>query len=881
MANLTPMMQQYLKIKEENKDSILFFRLGDFYEMFFEDAKLASKELEITLTGRDCGQEERAPMCGVPFHSADSYIAKLVNKGYKVAICEQVEDPATAKGIVKRDVVRIITPGTITDSKVIDEKRNNFLACIFKKQNSYGISFSDVSTGELYATELTDEKSDNKLIDELERYNPSELICNKELLDDKELFEVILERYSKSVCEFKEWSFEYESAKNKILRRLNINSLSSCGLDDKDITVCSIGALLEYLDETQKVNLKHINNILYYSSKEYMDIDSSTRRNLELTETMRDKEKKGSLLWVLDKTNTAMGARLMRKWIEQPLLNCIQINKRLNAVNELYNNTIIRADLRDLLKEVYDIERLLSKIVYGSANCRDLVALKKSISFFPQIKDIISSMNSALMKESNVKFDALSDIKELIEEAIIDDPPFSVREGGIIKDSYSEDVARLRNASVEGKTWIAKLEDEERKKTGIKKLKVSYNKVFGYYLEITKSYFDLVPDRYIRKQTLANSERYITPELKKIEDIILGAEDKVVQLEYSIFCEVREKINQEVDRIQKCAKIISLIDVLCSLSEVAKKNNYVMPIVDISNTIEIRNGRHPVVEKMMKENMFIPNNTYLDNGNSRLAVITGPNMAGKSTYMRQAAIITLMAQIGSFVPAETVTIGIVDKIFTRVGASDNLALGQSTFMVEMSEVANILHNATNKSLLILDEIGRGTSTFDGLSIAWAVIEYVSNTKKIGAKTLFATHYHELTELENKLEGVKNYCISVKKRGDDIIFLRRIIRGGADDSYGIEVAKLAGIPDEVINRAKKILKTLEESDINKSELVKVKSNVSKKKESAENINQIGMISVDNNEIIEKIRSIDISTITPIEALNLLFDLQNKAKIYSEQ
>ncbi|MDK2798638.1 MAG: mismatch repair protein MutS [Clostridiales bacterium] len=880
MTNLTPMMQQYIQIKEQYKDCILFFRLGDFYEMFFEDAETASRELEITLTGRDCGQKERAPMCGVPFHSADTYIAKLINKGYKVAICEQVQDPSEAKGIVQRDVIRVITPGTVTDSTVLDEKKNNFLACIFKDDNGIGLSLVDVTTGELYATQFSQPDYIYNLMNELARYSPSEIISNQSVIDDYAITKMIKDRFNCYIEYFYDWSFELEAASEKIKKQFKILTLDSTGLKDNHHAIKTVGALLEYLEQTQKVGLSHINTINYYSNKQFMDIDISTRRNLELTETMREKARKGSLLWVLDKTQTAMGGRLLRKWIEQPLVNCTQINKRLFAVKELFDDIILRRDLSECLKNIYDIERLLSKIIYNSVNCRDLIALKKSISFLPEIKNHLDKCSTSLLKKAYIQLDVLEDIYQLIESSIVDDPPLSVREGGIIKEGFNEDVDKLRKATTEGKEWIAKLEYEERGKTGIKNLKVGFNKVFGYFIEVTKSNLASVPERYIRKQTLANCERYITPELKEIENTILGAEEKIVQLEYQIFSEIRDKIASQVDRIQKSAKVISVVDVLCSLAEVAQKNNYCMPEVDLSDKIIIKDGRHPVVERMLSNNMFVPNDTLMDNQDNRLSIITGPNMAGKSTYMRQVALIVLMAQIGSFVPVSSAKIGIVDKIFTRVGASDDLASGQSTFMVEMSEVANILNNASQKSLLILDEIGRGTSTYDGLSIAWAVIEYICDVKKLGAKTLFATHYHELTELEDKLQGIKNYCIAVKKRGDDITFLRKIIRGGADDSYGIEVAKLAGVPIEVINRAKKILKSLEDADINRASSVKVKSTpgnqLISKKNAEISEDQIGIGDLAKNEIIDLLKKIELTTMTPIEAMNMLYELQQKVK-----
>jgi DNA mismatch repair protein MutS len=814
-------------------------------------------------------------MCGVPFHSADSYIAKLVNKGYKVAICEQLEDPSEAKGIVQRDVIRVVTPGTITDTSILDEKKNNFLTCLYKDLEGIGIALVDVTTGELYATQFSHEDYKAKLMNELARYCPSEAIANKEMIDDRQTCKLLKDRFNCYVEYFYDWSFDLDTASKKIADQFKILNLNSIGLKDNHHAVRSVGALLEYLEQTQKINLSHITTVNYYSTNNFMDIDISTRRNLELTETMREKAKKGSLLWVLDRTQTAMGGRLLRKWIEQPLMNCTHINKRLQAVNELFTNNLLRQELMDSLKNIYDIERLLSKVIYGSVNCRDLIALKKSISYLPEIKSNLEKCDTSLLKEMYNQLDILADIYQLIDVAIMDDPPFSVREGGIIKEGYNEQVDQLRRATVEGKQWIASLEYEEREKTGIKNLKIGFNKVFGYFIEVTKSHLSNVPERYIRKQTLANCERYITPELKEIENNVLGAEEKIVQLEYQLFCDIREKISSQLDRIQKSAKTISAVDVLCSLADVAQKNNYCMPEVDLSDKIIIKDGRHPVVEKMLSSNMFVPNDTFLDNGDNRLSIITGPNMAGKSTYMRQVALIVLMSQIGSFVPASSAKIGIVDKIFTRVGASDDLASGQSTFMVEMSEVANILNNASQKSLLILDEIGRGTSTYDGLSIAWAVIEYVCDVKKVGAKTLFATHYHELTELEDKLQGIKNYCIAVKKRGDDITFLRKIIRGGADDSYGIEVAKLAGVPIEVINRAKQILKTLEDADVNRSSLVKVKQKLHKKNESTSE-DQMGIFGLGSNEIIDALKRIEITTMTPIEAMNVLYELQQKAR-----
>ncbi|MBS4535971.1 DNA mismatch repair protein MutS [Clostridium sp. D2Q-14] len=878
MGKLTPMMEQYMKIKNENKGSILFFRLGDFYEMFFDDALIASKELEITLTGRECGLKEKAPMCGVPYHSADGYIGKLISKGYKVAICEQVEDPQLSKGIVKRDIIRIVTPGTVIDSKMLDEKRNNYLVSIYLNDKGIGISYVDITTGELYTTEKN-EKDINKLIntlmDELAKIKPKEIIVNKDIYDSK-IRKTIENRFNSTVNKSPEWVFNTNESEKIIKNHFNVLNLKGYGIEKLDFSINSISALLEYLEETQKISLAHINNISKYNIDNYMILDINTRTNLEITETIRDKTKKGSLLWVLDKTSTAMGARMIKKWIEEPLLDKKLINERLNGVEVLIDNIVIMDDIKEILKEVYDIERLVGKISYGNCNARDLIALKNSIKILPELKEILGELNSFYLKKLSKNIDLLIDVHELIENSIINDPPITIKEGGIIKQGYNKDLDELITASKEGKQWLSKLENSEKNRTSIKSLKVGFNKVFGYYIEITKSNLDLVPDDYIRKQTLSNSERYITPELKEMESKILGAEDKSTILEYKIFNEIRNEIRNEIERIQNTAKIISNIDAINSLAQVAYKNNYIKPNINNNGLIDIKNGRHPVVEKVLDEEMFIPNNTILDTENNRLNIITGPNMAGKSTYMRQVAIINLMAQIGSFVPAEYANISLVDRIFTRVGASDDLSQGQSTFMVEMNEVANILNNSTSNSLIILDEIGRGTSTYDGLSIAWAVIEYISDKNKIGAKTLFSTHYHELTELEGVINGLKNYKITVKEDGDDIIFLRKVVRGEADKSYGIEVANLAGVPSEVISRAKTILSELEMKDINND--IDFKNRTYNKDEEilGAKDDQINIFSYKKDEIVKIIQEIDLINITPLESMNILNKLIKKTK-----
>jgi DNA mismatch repair protein MutS len=868
MSAITPMMQQYLEIKEQYDDCILFFRLGDFYEMFFSDAEIASRELEITLTGRDCGLEERAPMCGVPFHAADSYIARLISKGYKVAICEQVEDPSQAKGIVKREVVRVVTPGTITDLSQLDDKKNNYLVCIYNYIDCYGLAAVDLSTGEFLSTYIDSGNSFNKLLGEIAKYAPSEIIVNQAFIDDKDSIEKLRSRFNSYLSEFDEGLFINENTGIKVAEKFGQEVLE--GINIYSLRACE--ALLEYLHQTQKVNLNHIQRLNTYKIEEYMVIDYSTRRNLELTETMREKSRKGTLLWVLDRTMTSMGGRCLRKWIEQPLINTYDIYERLNGIEELKEKFMARMELRELLKRVYDIERLMSKVTLGSVNCRDLIALKNSLEQVPYIVDILKDCESSLLTRIYNGLDPLEDICSLIEKSIVDDPPVAIKEGGIIKDGYNAEVDELRTAKAKGKDWLAELEATERERTGIKNLKIGFNKLFGYYLEVTKSYFDHVPENYIRKQTLANSERYITQELKEMENKILGAEEKLMIIEYSLFCEIKDIVANEIARIKTTAKCLAELDALCSLAEVADREGYNKPEVTLDDTIEIIEGRHPVVEKMLELGEFVPNDTLLDLNENRLSIITGPNMAGKSTYMRQVALIVLMAQIGSFVPADSAKIGIVDRIFTRVGASDDLASGKSTFMVEMSEVANIMNNATSRSLLILDEIGRGTSTYDGLSIAWAVIEYVSDRQVLGSRTLFATHYHELTELEGRLTGIKNYCVSVKEKGEEIIFLRKIVRGGADGSYGIQVARLAGLPEKVLERAKEILNELEEADISKNERrnKKNKSDIPGQMD----IFALNAPNKDETDVINYIKNINISTLTPLEALNTLDSLQKK-------
>lgn len=867
MSKLTPMMQQYMDIKERYKDCILFFRLGDFYEMFFLDAELASRELEITLTGRDCGLPERAPMCGVPFHAAHNYISRLIGKGYKVAICDQMEDPALAKGIVRRDVSRVITPGTVIDPAMLEEKRNNYLMSIYCQQIYFGIAVVDVSTGEFYSTQITWGSSMRKLIDEISRYKPSEIIANAELAQKPEYKAFFVDYLGVRPYIADDDYFTAANADEKISQTVADNPFAAL-----DLARCASGALIQYLEETQKINLKHIERIETYMIEQYMMLDSSSRRSLEITETIRDGKKKGSLLWVLDKTSTSMGGRRLRHWLEQPLLDADEINLRLDAVSELKDSFMLRNELMELLRGVYDVERLTSKLAYGTINARDLLSLKASLFRLPHIKELTSRLSAERNKQLWQRLDTLQELCDLVDASINEDAPLSVKEGGIIKEGYDDRVDEYRRATVEGKTWISELESRERERTGIKSLKIRYNDNFGYYIEITKANIAQTPDDYVRKQTLVNCERFTMEELSRLEDTILGAEKKALQREYELFSEIREVAAKHVRRLKMCAESISELDALCSFAEVAERNQYTRPEVYEGGTIEIKNGRHPVVEKMLCDSQFVPNDTFLDNEENRISIITGPNMAGKSTYMRQVAIMTMMAQSGCFVPAEYARIGLADRIFTRVGASDDLASGQSTFMVEMTEVANILENATRKSLLILDEIGRGTSTYDGLSIAWAVIEYINDHARLGARTLFATHYHELTELEEKLHGIKNHCVSVKKKGEDIIFLRKIIRGGADQSYGIEVAKLAGIPKLVVERARAILKELDEADINQSPSRKKQKPV----EGQLDLFTSSSLTKAEHEALDELRMLDPSLLTPLDALNKLYSLQQKLK-----
>ena len=878
-AKLSPMMQKYFETKDQYPGCILFYRLGDFYEMFFDDAITASKALEITLTGKECGLEERAPMCGVPFHAADNYIDRLVKKGYRVAIAEQMEDPKLAKGIVKRDVIRIVTPGTNLDMQALDETKNNYIMSIVYIADRFGLSVADVTTGEYMVTEI---ESSGKMMDELTKFMPSEIICNEAFYMSGMNLDDLKNRLGITIYSLDAWYFDDALCRKTLMEHFQVKSLQGLGLEDYDCGMIAAGALLKYLEETQKNSLSHLSRLTTYTTGNYMVLDSSTRRNLELVETLREKQKRGSLLWVLDKTKTAMGARTLRKYVEQPLIDKASIKKRQDAIEELKNTAICREEIREYLGPVYDLERLVGKITYQSANPRDLIAFQSSLSMLPPIKCILEDMQSELLKEIYVEMDTLEELCTLVKEAIMEDPPLAMKEGGIIREGYNEEVDRLRRAKSDGKGWLAELEAKEREKTGIKNLRIRYNKVFGYYLEVTNSFKNLVPDYYVRKQTLANAERYIIPELKELEDTILGAEDRLCALEYELYCEVRNKIAGEILRIQTTAKAIAKLDVIASLALVAERNNYVRPKINEKGVIDIKDGRHPVVEKMIPNDMFICNDTYLDDKKNRISIITGPNMAGKSTYMRQTALIVLMAQIGSFVPASSANIGLVDRIFTRVGASDDLASGQSTFMVEMNEVANILRNATSKSLLILDEIGRGTSTFDGLSIAWAVVEHISNSKLLGAKTLFATHYHELTELEGKIDNVNNYCIAVKEKGDDIVFLRKIVKGGADKSYGIQVAKLAGVPDSVINRAKEIVEELVNADITARVKEIAVQGENQKKKPQKKLDEVDLAqfslfdTVKDDDVLKELKELDISHMTPIDAMNKLYQLQNKLK-----
>ena len=866
----SPMMQRYLETKEQYKDCILFYRLGDFYEMFFDDAITAARELEITLTGKDCGQEERAPMAGVPHHAAEMYISKLIAKGYKVAICEQLEDPKTAKGIVKRGVIRVVTPGTIVESNMLEERKNNYIMSIFKSGIYFGISVCDISTGEFYSAEIKDNNNFPQLLDEIARYTPSELVINSNLADCTEEMSKIRERFSTYITRFQDKFFDNKPDIIKLRFNLvDTNQRPIENIEERSFAVASINALIEYIEQTQMTSLDHINKITIYQISKYMSLDMNARRNLEITEKMRDKSKKGTLLWVLDKTSTSMGGRHLRRWLNDPLIDTLEINRRLEAVKELKDNVMLRGDVIDNLKKVYDIERLAGKMAYGNANARDMITLKNSLARLPEVRKVLENCASPMLKDIYDNLDELQDIYELIEKSIVDDPPMTVKDGGIIKMGYNEEVDKLKTATTEGKNWIIQLEADEKEKTGIKNLKVGFNKVFGYFIEVTKSNLDQVPERYIRKQTLTNAERYITEELKNLENQILGAEEKVVSLEYDLYTKIREEIAKNIVRLQKTATMVSTLDVLASFAQVAEDMNYCMPQVDNSGIIDIKGGRHPVIEKMLGAGEFVENDTYLDKDESRLSIITGPNMAGKSTYMRQVALITLMAQVGSFVPAEEAKIGVVDKIFTRVGASDDLSMGQSTFMVEMMEVATILKEATPNSLVILDEIGRGTSTYDGLSIAWAVAEYIANKEKCGAKTLFATHYHELTELEEKIEGVKNYSIAVKEKGEDIIFLRKIVRGGTDESYGIHVARLAGVPKLVTEEANKILKSLERKNI-------LTGKKEEKKDKKQVEGQFDMYNFKLAEIAHEIDKINLNELTPIDALNTLVRIKEKMK-----
>ncbi len=867
MAEFTPMMQQYFKIKEKHKDAILFYRLGDFYEMFFDDAKTASRELELVLTGRDCGQEERAPMCGVPFHAADSYIARLVAKGYKVAVCEQTEDPAAAKGIVTRDVIRIVTPGTVTESIMLDESRNNYLACVFMNKSAAGLSFCDVSTGELFVSEVSGDNFCEKVINEIARFAPAELIANEYVAENKLIRTYISRKTDILVSVKNDSAFDFAEAAITVREHFGKDT-DALGINNMSLAVTSLGGLLAYLFDTQKNSLANITEVRIYNDEKYLNLGAVTRRNLELTETERRREKKGSLLWVLDKTGTAPGKRMLRNWVEQPLISVSGIVYRQNAVEELFENNRMRTELQDAFAGINDLERITTRIVYGSANAKELRSLESTAARLPVIKQLLADSSCRMLQDIYSRIDTLSEIRELIDRAIVEEPPFSVREGGMIKDGYHGELDELRSILNGGKDYLARIQQDEQERTGIKKLKIGYNRVFGYYIEVLNSFKDLVPDNYIRKQTLSNCERYITPELKELESKVLGAQERITKLEYELFCDIRNEIAEAQFRLRDTANAIASLDALCSLALVAQNNGYVRPEVNLGDIIDIKDGRHPVVENFLDGAPFVPNDTYLDSDENIAAIITGPNMAGKSTYMRQTAIIVLMAQIGSFVPARSATIGIVDSIFTRVGASDDLVGGQSTFMTEMSEVASILSSATNKSLIILDEIGRGTSTYEGMSIARAVLEYVTDKKKIGAKTLFATHYHELTELEGKLRGVKNYNTSVKKRGDDITFLRRIVRGEADGSYGIEVAKLSGVPQSVVNRAKVVLKELEENGKYTPQIKEITV------KSEDDTMQMGMFSGANNDIIDEIKMLDVNTLTPIEALQKLYDIKKR-------
>ena len=870
MAELSPMMRQYLEIKKNYEDTILMFRLGDFYEMFFEDAKTVSRELELVLTGRDCGLEERAPMCGVPFHSVDSYLARLIAKGYKVAICEQMEDPSTAKGIVRRDVVRIVTPGTVIESNMLDETQNNFLCSIFFRDGAAGVCFADVSTGAMHLTDIDGKMCENKIINELARFMPSEIIFNHEASSLKAVKAFINDKCSALVETFEEDYCLLNEASAAICSQFGCNIPDDVAHGISAQSIMSAGICLKYLREVQRTELSNIRSLDYYSESGFMKLDLAARRSLELTRTMRSNDKRGSLLWTLDKTCTAMGKREIREWLDRPLTNPAKIIGRHNAVDELTQDAMLCGNIAASLSGINDIERLITRISYGTANAKELRALSAAIDRLPDVKANISQCRSALLTEIRTSIDTLDDISSLINTAIVDEPPFTVREGGMVRDGFNAELDELRAIVNDGKGFIANIQQREQDRTGIKKLKIGYNRVFGYYIEVSNSFKELVPEDYIRKQTLANCERYITQELKELEAKVLGAQGRIVQLEYEIFSQVRNKTAAQLGRIQRTANAVARLDVLRSFAASALENGYVRPEITDSSTLKITDGRHPVVEKMLGGMPFVPNDTELDCEGNRCAIITGPNMAGKSTYMRQIAIIVIMAQAGSFVPARSAVIPIVDSVFTRVGASDDLSGGQSTFMVEMSEVASILKNATSKSLIIFDEIGRGTSTYDGMSIARAVLEYAADKKKLGAKTLFATHYHELTELENTVDGVKNYNISVKKRGDDITFLRRIVRGCADGSYGIEVAKLAGVPDSVVKRARQVLSQLESDEPRSASAPNYFSSVD------DNDMQLSFASNAGSEIVDELKTLDINTLTPIEAMSVLYKFVQKAK-----
>ena len=865
----SPMMQKYLETKEQYNDCILFYRLGDFYEMFFDDAILVSRELEITLTGKDCGLEERAPMAGIPYHAAENYIARLVSKGYKVAICEQLEDPKTTKGIVKRGVIKVVTPGTVVESNMLEERKNNYIMSICKAGLYFGIAVSDISTGEFYSTEIKETNNFSLLMDEISRYSPAEIVANKMMNSSNDEILKIKTRFPEVYITSCDESYFSEDV-SKVTQ--NFRLVDSKGndiekIDDKLLSIASINALKEYITSTQMTDLSHINKVVIYSVSKYMSLDINARRNLEITEKLRDRSKKGTLLWVLDKTSTSMGGRLLRRWLNDPLIDVNEINKRLGAVEELKNNMMLRGEVIENLKKVYDIERLAGKMAYGNGTPRDMITLKNSLSKLPEIRQVLQDVNSEYLKEIYGNIDELQDMYELIEKSIVDDPPMTTKDGGYIKIGYDENIDTLKHATTDGKSWLMKLEADEKEKTGIKSLKVGFNKVFGYYIEVTNLYKDMVPDTYIRKQTLTNGERYITEELKNMENQILGAEEKVVNLELEAFRNIREEIARNVKRMQRTAEAISSLDVLTSFATVAEEMNYCKPSINKDGVLDIKEGRHPVIEKMLSSGEFVSNDTYLDTDQNRLAIITGPNMAGKSTYMRQVALITLMAQVGSFVPATSATIGVVDKIFTRVGASDDLSMGQSTFMVEMMEVASILKEATKNSLVILDEIGRGTSTFDGLSIAWAVAEYIADKEKCGAKTLFATHYHEMTTLEKDGNGIKNYSIAVKEKGEDIIFLRKIVEGGTDESYGVHVAKLAGVPKDVTKRANEILKSLERKSV-------LKDSHPEKEDKKKVEGQFDMFNYKLAEVAHELDMVNLNELTPIDALNTLVRIKEK-------